>query len=160
MCKNFSGWHIASDGIIRMVHFAVSAKPRINLQIINPGIISMLAVWAVSVGWTQNPPYCQYKRVESADCILQYHIHLNYTANLHRQQCMWPIQTAASFPSEHVQATRGGVKPGNETNGQLLDINSSPHTSGYGWSAACRHANRTHPLVLLSCINKMKCLPQ
>ena len=70
---------------------------------------------------------------------------------------MWPIQTAASFPSEHVQATRGGVKAGNETNRQLLDINSSVD---YGYSAACRHANRTYALVLLSCINKMKYLPQ
>jgi len=92
-------------------------------------------------------PYCQYKTVELADCALQYHIHY-YIANLHRQQRMSPIQieTAASFPGEHVQATRGGVKPRNETNRQLLDINSSPHTSGYGWSAACRHANRTYPL--------------
>ena len=35
---------------------------------------------------------------------------------------MWPIQTAASFPGENVQARRGGVKPRNETNRQLLDI--------------------------------------
>ena len=42
-------------------------------------------------------PYCQYKTVELADW-LQYHIHLKYTGNLRRQQCMWTIQTAASFP--------------------------------------------------------------